>query len=432
MPIYNASLHLAECLDSVLAQTFSDFELIMVDDGSTDDSRSIAEAYSDKDPRFSLILQENSYAGAARNKGIDKASGDYLIFWDSDDLFDPEAVELLYNKISETDADIVVSGANQLDDETGKIVPAPHYFNKNRVPKDIDTFNRETNPDRILNFTTSVVWNKIFRRKFILDNGIRFQEIRNGNDIFFTVVALCKAKKISYVDKILMTYRKCQKSSLVGTLTTAPIVPINAWKDTALYLKSEDIFPGNSFANKAIDSMVYLLRNLPNLDAFTEAADYLKEGVLDTLGITDMSKDDYLVKWHADFVDVLLNQPSRVAFEWMYEFDYKRMAAADSEVKILKRDKKSLETKIKQLDGKTKELNRSIAALEADNKDLKKDLDKSKEDISRLNKKADDLKVQKDSLNKEIADIRGSVSFKIGRVLTFIPRKLKKMFKKSS
>lgn len=436
MPVYNASAHLAECLDTVAAQTYGNIEVIMVDDGSTDKSRIIAEGYVEKDPRFMLLCQENRFAGAARNKGIDSATGDYLIFWDSDDLFAPEAVELLYNRIAETDADIVVSGANQLDDETGKILPAPHYLMKSRTPKDSQTFNRLTNPERILNFTTSVVWNKIFRKQFILDNDIRFQEIRNGNDVFFTVVALCKAEKVAYIDKVLMTYRKCQKASLVGTLTSAPIVPINAWRDTAVFLRENDIFPKISFANKAVDSMVYLLRNLPNLDAFSEAVDFLKDGILDMLGISDMAVENYIVKWHADFVDILINRTAKEAFEWMYEFDYKRMASADAEVKILKAEKKKNESRHKKVEEKLIKTEEKNEQLRQNNKKLQSELAERNSQISKMedviqskNKTISSLQSKSDKRAKELKDIKGSASYKIGRIITFIPRKIKNLFK---
>ena len=430
MPVYNASAHLRECLDSVVAQTFEDIEIILVDDGSTDDSVSIIGEYSAKDPRVTLLQQPKSNAGAARNKGIDRACGSFLIFWDSDDIFNASAIELLLDRAEETGADIVVSGADQLDDETGKILPAPHYFVKGRTPKDTKTFNRTTNPDRILNFTTSVVWNKLFRRSFIMDNDIRFQEIRNGNDVFFTVTALCMADKISYVDKKLMTYRKCQKSSLVGTLTSAPLVPINAWRDTAESLQAKGIFPKVSFANKAIDSMVYLLRNLPSLNAFTEAVDYLKDGVLETLGLTDLDREDYIVKWHADFVEVLMTATPQTAFEWMYEFDYKHMASANSEILILKNDKKKLNKKIESSEQKIESLNDKVKQLEDDIADLNNDIDDLESDLEMSRKNESELKDLNSELKKEISDIRGSVSFKIGRFFTFIPRKLKKLFKK--
>ena len=96
VPIYNASRNLRQCIDSILAQTFSDFELICVDDGSTDDSLSILREYEAADSRVRVLTQTNQHAGVARNAGKAVAQGEYLVFWDSDDFFHPKALELMY------------------------------------------------------------------------------------------------------------------------------------------------------------------------------------------------------------------------------------------------------------------------------------------------------------------------------------------------
>ena len=93
IPVYNAEKYLAECLDSIVCQTLSDIEIICVNDGSSDNSLSLLEAYSRKDNRFKIINQENSGPGVARNTGINVASGEYIFFVDSDDTIFPETLE---------------------------------------------------------------------------------------------------------------------------------------------------------------------------------------------------------------------------------------------------------------------------------------------------------------------------------------------------
>ena len=96
MPVYNAQRYLGETIASLQAQTFADFEVICVDDGSTDDSMAILDQVIAQDPRFRVVNQENAGAGAARNKGFTHARGEYAIFLDSDDLFSPKLLEKLY------------------------------------------------------------------------------------------------------------------------------------------------------------------------------------------------------------------------------------------------------------------------------------------------------------------------------------------------
>lgn len=98
IPVYNAEKYLHECLDSVVSQTFKDIEIICIDDGSADNSYQVLQGYADKDSRFVILQQENKGAGAARNKGIEIAKGEFLAFLDSDDYYaDYTVLEKLYN-----------------------------------------------------------------------------------------------------------------------------------------------------------------------------------------------------------------------------------------------------------------------------------------------------------------------------------------------
>src|SRR4051794_27224211 len=106
VPIYNVEEFLEPCLDSLAEQTFTDLQVVMVDDGSTDRSGAIAEAYAARDPRFELVRRPNGGLSAARNTGIEAATGDYLAFVDSDDLVTKNAYELLVGTLEETGSDL--------------------------------------------------------------------------------------------------------------------------------------------------------------------------------------------------------------------------------------------------------------------------------------------------------------------------------------
>ena len=104
IPVYNAEKYLEQCLESLLNQTLKEIEIICVDDGSEDRSVEIIEKFSEKDCRISLLRQKNSYAGVARNNGLNASTGKYVIFLDADDFFEPDMLLSMYNKI-ESDQD---------------------------------------------------------------------------------------------------------------------------------------------------------------------------------------------------------------------------------------------------------------------------------------------------------------------------------------
>lgn len=121
IPVYNVEAYLRKCLDSVVGQTYENLEIIIVDDGATDNSYSICREYADRDSRIVLIHQENGGLSAARNKGLSVATGDYVLFLDSDDWVDIHMVEKLVFLASEHDADAVASGIYRTADENAVV-----------------------------------------------------------------------------------------------------------------------------------------------------------------------------------------------------------------------------------------------------------------------------------------------------------------------
>ena len=184
IPVYNGELYLRECLDSVCAQTLKDIEIICVDDGSTDSSYDILQEYAEKDGRVSVYHQENQYVGIARNNGLEHSDGEYVAFWDCDDTFEPDALECMYNRAKEVDADICQCGILELDNKSK--IKAPRARNKHRrniVKK--EWFNRETDEDSILDCVDVCVWNKLFRRAFLDRTGLRLRSTVTQRTIGF-------------------------------------------------------------------------------------------------------------------------------------------------------------------------------------------------------------------------------------------------------
>ena len=216
IPVYNVEKYLNQCLDSVLNQTLQDIEVICVNDSSTDGSLAILEEYAKKDERVTVVTQPNSGAGAARNKGLSLAAGKYLSFLDSDDFFEPDMLELAYNKAEEDKADFVVFQSDQYYTDKKKFVEVSWTLREKELPP-YTPFNHRQMTDNIFKVFVGWAWDKLYNREFVLRNHLQFQEQRTSNDLLFVFTAVALAKKISIVKKVLAHQRRDAKDSLSKT-----------------------------------------------------------------------------------------------------------------------------------------------------------------------------------------------------------------------
>lgn len=192
VPVYKAEPYLRRCVDSILAQTHQDLEIILVDDGSPDNCGAICDEYAEKDSRIRVIHQQNRGLSGARNAGLEQASGDYVAFLDSDDYVDPTMYEQLLRVLREQDADIAECGYRW-------IKPDVTYDRENTGKVDVYT-NLESLEklyfgDQLFGGISIVVWNKLYRRQLL--EGLQFAQGLNFEDVDFTPRALYKAKKIA-------------------------------------------------------------------------------------------------------------------------------------------------------------------------------------------------------------------------------------------
>lgn len=215
IPVYNVEKYLRECLDSVVNQTLKDIEVICIDDGSTDSSMEILKGYAAKDKRIKIIKQKNKGAGAARNKGLKSAKGEYIHFLDSDDWIEIDAYEKLYNIIKDRDIDFIkfrgFSYNNQLKQITTRNYldiskVEPQYF-ENCLNIDIDAVNTSNLPDSC--------WSGFYRLKFLRDNNIFFDNFVVANDCGFFYRCIINAKSIYLSSERLIYYRENRDNSLI-------------------------------------------------------------------------------------------------------------------------------------------------------------------------------------------------------------------------
>src|SRR3954464_2532231 len=176
VPIYNVEPYLDECLDSIARQTYRDLEVVMVDDGSKDDSPAIAERWASKDERFRLVTQPNGGSGNARNTGIKHAGGELLAFVDSDDYLAPNAYQLLVDALDETGSDFATGNVLRLQSPgVRQATFLAEAFAKTRLKTHVSE-HRPLIADR-------VAWNKLFRREFWDKQGRSFPEGVLNEDI---------------------------------------------------------------------------------------------------------------------------------------------------------------------------------------------------------------------------------------------------------
>ena len=207
MPVYNVEKYLRQCMDSVVNQTLRDIEIICVDDGSTDGSLEILMEYAAHDSRITVLRQQNMRAGAARNAGLAIARGEYLSFLDSDDFFEPNMLQLLVAKITETRSDIVMCDCFLYNDAERRDECVEWTLRSELVKR---TFSCVNLPNDIFTLSNCWVWNRLYKHSFIKNNNIRFQNLGVANDTYFSCIATASAKKISVLDKRLIHYRTKQ------------------------------------------------------------------------------------------------------------------------------------------------------------------------------------------------------------------------------
>lgn len=208
VPVYNVEKYLKEAIESVLNQTYTDFELLLINDRSTDKSKEICEEYSQKDTRIVLLENntENHGPGPTRNIGLDNATGDFIYFMDSDDWIEENLLETCIDRMRETNADIVQFGVEYHQDD-GKSTSQLYHKGDCLVTKD----DMKNDFFKFWNDNSLLIWQQVFKSQTV--NGIRFENIKTSEDICYVIDALSNAGIIAYVPKALYHYRYIKGST---------------------------------------------------------------------------------------------------------------------------------------------------------------------------------------------------------------------------
>ena len=263
VPVYNVEPYLPQCLDSIVNQTLKNIEIICVNDSSTDNSLNILNHYAEKDPRIKVVTQPNGGAGAARNRGLSLAAGKYLSFLDSDDFFEPDMLELAYNKAVCDKADFVVFQSDQYYTDRKEFVSVPWTLREKEIPP-YTPFNHRQMTDNIFKVFVGWAWDKLYDREFVEKNHLRFQEQRTSNDMLFVFSGVAVAKRISVVKKVLAHQRRDAKDSLSKTRENSWHCFYDALSALRDRLKSEGLYDEleKDYINYALHFSLWNIRTL--------------------------------------------------------------------------------------------------------------------------------------------------------------------------
>ncbi|MDR2491903.1 MAG: glycosyltransferase [Coriobacteriales bacterium] len=214
IPVYNVERYLAHCLDSVCAQSFGDFEALCINDGSTDGSRAVVEDYVARDARFRLVDKPNSGYGATMNRGLSEAQGMYVAILESDDFFEPDALELLVGAASHNNTEVAKANFWL-------------YWSKPRERRELFEVvppalaGRVVDPweDTLMFYEKPSIWSGLYRRDFIAQNGIAFTETPGASfqDAGFHFKVWASARRVACIAEPVLSYRQDNLSSSVNS-----------------------------------------------------------------------------------------------------------------------------------------------------------------------------------------------------------------------
>jgi len=224
IPVYNVAPYIEACVESILCQTFSDFEIILVDDGSTDESGVICDRYKEQDERISVIHKTNGGLSDARNVGVNAAKGEFLVFLDSDDFWlDISGLEGIDKLINETKSDVVAYGRRVLNEKTGEIKDWSVMPDICRIKSQDKTESMRYMIDSALYISSAC--SKVVRRETIIKNNLLFEKGATSEDILWSAKLAVYLKNIDYYTSNLYVYRQRQ-GSITKTMSIKNIVQL--------------------------------------------------------------------------------------------------------------------------------------------------------------------------------------------------------------
>lgn len=263
IPCYNVEKYIKECLDSILMQELKEFEIICINDGSTDNTLEILNSYKEKYSNIKIINQSNKGLSTARNVGMKYAEGKYIYFVDADDfLSNDKALSLIYNEVEKNKLDVLFfSFENFTDDEEMKEKFKKHFLNKKRNEVLDEVLTGKEMLDYFINTNQYyvTVWIQLVRKEFLLSNEIKFCDGIIYEDNLYTLELLLTATRVKCIDNILYK-KRIREGSIVTSKQSYDSIK------SLLYtvIKMNDIISNNEPDTKTVDNIIMEIDKIEN------------------------------------------------------------------------------------------------------------------------------------------------------------------------
>ena len=317
IPTYNVEKYIDQCLDSLQLQTFDNFEVLCVDDGSDDQTRERIREYGKVDSRIRLIeMPHCGLAGVMRNEGIRQAKGDYCLFLDGDDFFEPEMLEHSLRKVREDDADICMFDARMYYEATKTYKKSNVILKTEYIPEQIP-FEGKFFP-YIFNIGTGCPWTKLIKKSLIDENHIEFMALPRFNDVYFVFLTLALAKRVTILQEVLVNYRQIP-TSLQANNTKTPW----DWYDSLKTLREKLLELGiyseveNSFRNLAFGVSIYNLCSLKSGESFCQVYERMKKEFFEEFDLVDFKEED-CYSYNSKKYEIYRNMMQCTAGEYLF------------------------------------------------------------------------------------------------------------------
>ncbi len=294
MPIYNACRYIRPALDSILSQTLSDIEVICVDDGSTDTSLDMLKIYQKNDSRIRIITETNAGPALARNNGLKRSRGEYVVFLDADDFYEIDLLEKLYTLALNNDLDIAIAGYDIYNNKKATFKENSES-EQAKIYEGFVVTSKNEHPDEILQSTTGAAWNKLFKRSFLMEKGITFlEDTMMFEDVYFTVCAMAFAERVAKLPDVLVHHRIYNEQSRVRTFKKYyHQVPHVYLRIKEFLMKGGMYHPlAKGYLNLSA-SRCYHVYNLLDSKGKEKLFDLLHEEYTEALGWTEHVSDDF-------------------------------------------------------------------------------------------------------------------------------------------
>lgn len=409
IPVYNAAPYLPQLLISLAAQTLENIEIICVDDGSSDDSRAICEAFAARDPRFKVLPQPNQGAAVARNNGLEASSGKWVFFSDADDFCRPEMLAEMVAE-GEKGADVVVAARHYLDFQgrtkgVEKDIPKEYFELGETVTADTEGFNAFAG----LGYAA---WNKLYLREYLMEQNLRFYKLPACNDMTFVTCSLLRAKRIRFIQKTYYYYRDDNPCGLVGGLDRYPTIFLEAWTAVWREVSTRSERLQAQFYDAAIRTSFWHLTHKKSVEGMKAVYQALSDGALTAMKGEKVDDDALNIGLVRDAYEALKRrEPLESVLLALFLSRRNKLDAVRNDFRRTKQKVVALKEKNAALKEKNAALKEKNAALKGKNDALKG--------------KNANLKEKNEKLKAKIVGLENSFAYKTGMFITWPLRKLR-------